>query len=251
MITFNQLTTLTKKFKTNEATILREYFQLVFLNTLYSFAQSHRIVFKGGTAIHLILGAPRFSEDLDFTVDFEPADFDRFISPVFTALETEGFSSKLRPTPAGKRYSLTNPLPDSRYTTYINLDFSFREKAFQPQNSIIKTDLPVLFTSQVTHMSRDEIYAEKIRAILNRQKGRDLYDLWYLCSQKAKLDLPVVQAKLDYYGQKYDKNAVLKKISLFDQREFVQDLRPFIAISERDRLDSLFAYIKDYLEENL
>ena len=49
MITQGQLTALTKTFKTNEATILREYLQLIFLNALYSFPNSQNIVFKGGT----------------------------------------------------------------------------------------------------------------------------------------------------------------------------------------------------------
>ena len=197
MIALDQLTILTKTFKTNEATILREYLQLIFLNALYSLPDSQKIVFKGGTAIHLIFMAPRFSEDLDFTVDMNPENFEILIQKVFALLKIEGFSFKLRPTLAGKRYLLSHTLPNSKLKTFINLDFSFREKVFHPQNAIIKTSLPVLFSSLVTHMSKDEIYAEKIRALLNRQKGRDLYDLWYLCTQHAKLDLAMVQSKLD------------------------------------------------------
>lgn len=247
MIITDQLTQLTKIFKTNEATILREYLQLVFLNALYGFPKSQEVIFKGGTAIHLLFMAPRFSEDLDFTVSMELSDFEPFINRVFTSLKPEGFFFKLRHTLAGKRYLLSYSLPHSKLTTYVNLDFSFREKAWQPQNSAIKTNLPVLFTSLVCHMSKDEIYAEKIRAVLNRQRGRDLYDLWYLHTQNAKPDPDMIQAKLDYYRQKYDKKEVLKKIGSFDQKEFVQDLRPFVTTGEREKLSRLFVYIKNYL----
>ena len=251
MITLEQLTTLTKTFKTNEATILREYLQLIFLNALYGFPNSQKIVFKGGTAIHLIFMAPRFSEDLDFTVDMGTQEFETLIKRVFNQLKIEGFIFKPRSTPVGKRFLISHTLPNSRLKTFINLDFSFREKVFQSQNSIIKTDLPVLFSSLVTHMSKDEIYAEKIRALLNRQKGRDLYDLWYLCTQHAKLDLTMIQAKLDYYQMKYNKNEILKRVNLFDQKEFVRDLRPFVTIGERSKLDNLFIYIKDFLVQNI
>lgn len=251
MITKNQLTLLAGKFKTNESTVLREYLQLIFLNTLYSFPNSQNIVFKGGTAIHLIFGAPRFSEDLDFTVQMDLVNFEKFIFRIFSSLEPEGFRFKPRKTIAGKRYLLSNSIPGSTQKLFANLDFSFREKVFEIQNSSIITPLPVVFTSRVCHMSQGEIYAEKIRAILNREKGRDLYDLWYLSTRGAKLDLPMLQSKLDYYNQTYSKAELLKKVSLFDKNQFILDLRPFVILGERGKLGSLFDYIQTYLRENL
>jgi len=58
------------------------------------------------------------------------------------------------------------------YETFVNLDFSFREKIIFPQKSIIKTDYPILFTSYVYHLSKDEIFAEKIRALLTKRQGK-------------------------------------------------------------------------------
>ena len=52
--------------------IVREYFQHVFLSELYKLPESEKILFKGGTALRIINGSPRFSEDLDFSV-FLPA----------------------------------------------------------------------------------------------------------------------------------------------------------------------------------
>lgn len=251
MITKGQLTLLTGKFKTNESTVLREYLQLIFLNTLYSFPDSHNIIFKGGTAIHLIFGASRFSEDLDFAVQMDLVNFEKFIFRVFSSLEPEGFKFKPRKTIAGKRYLMSNNIPGSKQQLFINLDFSFREKVFEIQNSSITTPLPIVFTSRVCHMSQSEIYAEKIRAILNRQKGRDLYDLWYLCAKGTKIDLVMLQSKLDYYKQTYSKNNVLKKVSAFDKNQFIFDLRPFVTLGERDKMGNLFDYIQIYLKEKL
>lgn len=251
MMAQNQLALLARKFKTNEFTVLREYLQLLFLNALYSYPGSQHIAFKGGTAIHLIFGAPRFSEDLDFTVQVGFLDFEKLMSKVFASLDPEGFTFKPRKTIAGKRYMLSNTIPGSKQHVFISLDFSFREKVFDMQNSSITTLFPIVFTARVSHMSLTEMYTEKVRAILHRQKGRDLYDLWYLCAKGAKLDTELLQHKLDYYKLSYSKDDVLKKVSGFDRNKFIFDLRPFVTLSERDTMGKLYDYIQMYLKENL
>jgi len=47
--------------------IVREYFQHVFLGELYKLSNAEKLLFKGGTALRIVYGSPRFSEDLDFT----------------------------------------------------------------------------------------------------------------------------------------------------------------------------------------
>ena len=47
--------------------IFREYVQELFLRNFYSQSGSKDFLFKGGTALKLVFGSPRFSEDLDFT----------------------------------------------------------------------------------------------------------------------------------------------------------------------------------------
>ena len=75
MLSSAELSALAKKYKINESVILREYLQLLALQKIYSFALSAKSFFKGGTCLHLIYGAPRFSEDLDFTVNQPEAEF--------------------------------------------------------------------------------------------------------------------------------------------------------------------------------
>src|SRR3989344_9199348 len=48
--------------------IVREYFQHVFLAELYKLPDAEKLLFKGGTALRIIYGSPRFSEDLDFSL---------------------------------------------------------------------------------------------------------------------------------------------------------------------------------------
>jgi len=168
-------------------------------------------------------------------------------------LQKEGLLEfKEKKSLAGKRFLLT-ALPDVLpYKTFVNLDFSFREKVFTPQKSILETDYPILFTSYVHHLSQDEIFAEKIRALLTRSKGRDLYDLWFLLSQGAELDKKLVKEKLKYYGLQYiKKQEILSKIEDFSKKDFILDVRPFVTMDERNKLGKFFDYIKDYLKTKL
>ena len=48
--------------------IVREYFQNVFLAKLYTLSEAEKMLFKGGTALRILYGSPRFSEDLDFSL---------------------------------------------------------------------------------------------------------------------------------------------------------------------------------------
>ena len=52
-----------RHFKRN---ILREYLQYKMLGIIYNGKFGLKLVFMGGTAIHIVHGAGRFSEDFDF-----------------------------------------------------------------------------------------------------------------------------------------------------------------------------------------
>ena len=253
MITKNQASLIANKSRISEAVIFREYLQILFLSKLYSFSGSENIFFKGGTALHLIYKAPRFSEDLDFTVELKEKDFLNFILKVFDTLsKEEELSFKERKTIAGKRFLMTASPSAVTYKIFINLDFSFRERVLDPQKSIIDTNYPVLFNSYVYHFSKEEIFAEKIRAVLTRNKGRDIYDLWFLVSQGVQIKEGLIKKKFKYYDLENIKNEdIIKKIEQFHEKVFVQDLRPFVPINEREKLSTFFVYLQDYLKEKL
>src|SRR3989344_1819427 len=250
MMTKDQIVLLSRKHKINESVIYREYLQLFFLNVLYSFNQSKKVFFKGGTAIHLIYKAPRFSEDLDFTVELQEDIFLSLLKDIFQRMSSqEHVDFKKRKTIAGKRFLLTAYPSVLPYKTFINLDFSFREKVLQPQKSIIQTDYPVIFTSYLYHLSKEEIFAEKIRALLTRRKCRDIYDLWYLSTRGVVINSDLVQAKAKYYKlENITKEKIVERISQFSEKDFILDLTPFIPLHERTRLPHFFAYIKNYLK---
>lgn len=252
MITLAQLKPFAKKYNTSDSTVFREYLQFLFLSQLYMYSKTQQIIFKGGTAIHLIFQAPRFSEDLDFTVVMPETEFLDVLTKTFSTLKNEGqINFKERKTLTGKRFLLSASLPDSTLKSFINLDFSFREKVFEIENYFLKPDYPVIFKSEVSHMSKNEIISEKIRAIMHRQKGRDIYDLWYLLANNAKIDLKLVSEKFKYHNEIYNSEALIKRVELFPRTEFIKDLLSFVTFRERDKLDDLFTYIIAFLKKAL
>jgi len=251
LITSEQVRALAAQNHINETVIFREYLQLAFLQKLYQKKPSQQIYFKGGTAIHLIFGAPRFSEDLDFTVGLSAREFEVFMEGIFRRMEAEeSVTWKEKKSLAGKQYLLTAPPGILPYSATVALDFSFREKVLSPAHSIIQSAYPILFTSFVHHLSQEEILAEKIRAIMTRRKGRDLYDLWFLLSKGVSVQSDLIRKKLDYYKlTDVTDDDILKRIASFPQKDFVLDLRPFVPQNERERLSEFFGYLQTQVKQ--
>jgi len=153
-----------------------------------------------------------------------------------------------RKTITGKRYLLTANPEILKINTFINLDFSFREKVTLIEKNPLITEYPMRVTAPIYYMGMDEIVAEKIRAILTREKGRDLYDLWFLLLNGGVINKDLVKEKLEYYG---DKNLSIdklpQKINDFSVKMYCDDLRPFVTYKKRELLERDFEDIKEFL----
>lgn len=252
MITQEQVKAFAKQHKIHESVIFREYLQIIFLQKLYQKTPSQNIFFKGGTAIHLIYNAPRFSEDLDFSVELSMDEFESYIFSVFKRMEDEeGITWKERKSVTGRQFLISdeNVLPNK---TQVVLDFSFREKILTSERTVLKTFYPMVFNSFVYHLSREEILAEKIRAIMTRRKGRDLYDLWYLLSIGVEIRHDILIKKMAYYEISKISNAdILKRVASFPQKDFVVDVRPFVPTNERERLPKFFEIVQTVIQQKL
>lgn len=250
MISNSQLKFLVKKYKINESVIVREFVQLLFLKELYAKSFSKNIYFKGGTAIRLIYGGQRFSEDLDFTVELDEKVFLKKIWQLFKTLSNQHpFSFKQRETLSGKIFLLTAQSTNIKSKVFVKLDFSFREKVLDPVAQVLKTDYPIILQNFISCLSKNEILAEKIRAVFQRIKHKDLYDLWVLQELGARVDLNLIESKLKFYGEVFTKDKLLERLSIFSKDEFVKDLRPFVPINQRAKLADLFDYVIVYLKK--
>ncbi len=222
-------------------TILREYVQITFLNSLYFYPKAKNLVFKGGTALRFFANSPRFSEDLDFTSSLSHNDIVTITDEAIKDLKSEFNDIEIKNMKSisglSRKIYIDNDISSQKLT--IKLDFSEREKVINSKIGIIRTNLPIISTTPVTFLDLNEILAEKIRAITTRNKGRDLFDLWFLLQNNHKLDLKLIQTKLDYYNEKFDRDNLIKTIKDWDEKQLSNDLNKFLPIKDRKIIPEL------------
>jgi len=167
--------------------VVRESWELILLKGLYDSPYGRDLIFKGGTALRLAYGSPRFSEDLDFSLIH-----DRLQS------KFRGWVGKIiAPFP---ELALTD-LEEKHYTylaeikvTQGYLPFPFRVKIEISRRGIkdYRRKLQLLSSpvSTVQVLGQvgvlEQIYQDKISCLKDRAKPKDLFDLWYI-SQRLKV----------------------------------------------------------------
>lgn len=233
----------------DQFTILREWLQVSFLEEFYRQEGLTKTYFKGGTAIRLLLESDRFSEDLDFTTELSPELIEANLALTTFKLKSEfpDLVAKKLETVQGYSAKLFLPTEFTSQPLTIKLDFSLREPVIEPQTSPIETFLPLRTTVLVDHLSAKEILSEKIRAFLTRERGRDLFDLWFLLSKKIVIDPEMVSRKMAYYQKSFSLPTLKARVENFPERELDSDLRRFLPISQRKIIPQLKRLVSQHL----
>lgn len=177
------------------------------------------IIFKGGTYLWFFHGLGRFSEDLDFTANGPiKSDLPDYIS---RSLDIYGFENQLKLIKNDRlglsaRFMINGPLHTSdKDRCVIYLEISKREEIVLPKLKLTidlpQYDIPI---KRILGMDLEEVAAEKVRAILTRKKGRDIYDLYYLIQgKKVRFDEELTNKKLSYYDMVFDATEFLEKLN--------------------------------------
>ncbi len=184
-----------------EAVLERDYCLSWFLVGLSKTPLIDILAFKGGTAIKkCYIPDYRFSEDLDFTLR-EAVSFEKIQAYLALVFENVEKASGIKiQVSRYDRHSHENshtffiayegPLPGTAVKE-VKVDITIQEKIVFPiaSNPVLKTygeyeDLPD--DAIISIYSMNEIVSEKIVALLDpaRNEPRDLYDLWYLSTNK-------------------------------------------------------------------
>lgn len=250
MITKGQIGALAKDYQIDEFTVAREYLQLLFLSYLYQKKEAEKIYFKGGTAIRLLFGSPRFSEDLDFSTTHSKIQTVRLIKNIGQAMNRELPELKIILIYSGKnglRFRIKLLAADFKYPLTVRLDFTKIAKPKKIIVSPILSKFPIVIFPLVCHLPKEEILAEKICALATRSKGRDFFDLWYLLEKEISLTEKLVKEKFKGIGKTYNLKEILKKIKSYPQKKLVQDLTPFLPRSQR----KIIPLLKTRLQQKL
>lgn len=223
-----QLNISIKEFGIARDQILREEAEMEILAHLSQDKLGAKVVFYGGTALRLVYGSPRFSEDIDLLMIKKTslAEFRNFVAKVVAQNDTW----------------LTKDLKEKRQTMFalININdaklkhpFSIKIEVHKPTDriqletelSLVKSPLstaePLLLVPTLPSLQR-----LKEAALVDRKKSRDVFDLWYIAKSLRK-------------------NFVLpKKIPSYGQREFINELQVYLPKKYYPVIKQLYEQLK-------
>ncbi|MBI4068329.1 nucleotidyl transferase AbiEii/AbiGii toxin family protein [Candidatus Kaiserbacteria bacterium] len=171
--------------------VVREYFQHEFLSEFYRLPGAEHLFFKGGTALRIVYGSPRFSEDLDFSVFGVPTAAaaglveDLFLRAL-AVMQRSGIhvdlDAKSDATLGGYfgRAEFSAPSMSDFQPVGMEINVSTRNgRAILGEVDSIANDFVPTYT--LIHLSQSDLVEEKIfGALIKRKKPRDFYDLYFI-----------------------------------------------------------------------
>ncbi|MBD3204201.1 hypothetical protein GF327_07945 [Candidatus Woesearchaeota archaeon] len=194
------------------------------------------LVFKGGTALYKFYKLDRFSEDLDFSTK-KSVDIDSLLKNIIKGLIRFGIDSRIHGKKTTKDTVMATirtkgPLYTGRSITYSKIEIDINQKSsviMQPRIKKLVSIYPEIPTFNLLVMDVREIFAEKIRAVMTRDKARDVYDIWFLQKNIKDLDKESINKKLKYYDKKFDFKKFTESIDN-KKANWKKDLKPLLRI---------------------
>lgn len=258
-----------------EETALKEIFQEIALASLGRTDFFKKAAFQGGTALRILYGLSRFSEDMDFTLQTpDPLfSFEKYLRAIQQDFLAYGITLEVKDRSKTDQAVKKAFLKDDSFGKVLNLHYQpppiIRKKiriklevdVNPPEGALFAIkylDFP--FASAVTAQDLPSLFAGKSHALLCREylKGRDWYDfLWYI-AQKAPINLQYLayacQQQGPWKGQELNvtrewfAQEMEKKIVSIDWTSAQQDVAPFLKGRE---LESLELWRSDFFLDRL
>ena len=244
------------------AQALREILQEIALFGLWRAKFFDKAAFYGGTALRILYGLDRFSEDLDFSLLQPSSDFrlERYSNSLEKELAAFGFTV---------RVELKNKaVPSAVQSAFLKADTANELLVIEPGEEIVRqipagkvirikievdTNPPPGFVTEnkylllpvpfsVRSYVLPDLFAGKMHALLYRRwktrvKGRDWYDLVWYCSHHPTLHLAHLEQRMRQSGdwtnpepldQDTFRQILTTKINTLDVNQARQEVAPFV-----------------------
>ena len=218
--------------------ILREYLQVLILKELYKTTLGKKLYFTGGTYLRLVHNLKRFSEDLDFNTNtLTKREFEGLNNKIVKELERIGIESKVTYTHWQNIYVAELSFPK------IEKNYSVVSKYSKKRGIVIKLEANKLksrienktevisgFAQTYPCVCTDKgiLFADKIDALIKKNRGRHIYDIIFMISNKYSIDEKYL---LNLGIKKEPFKAILDRIKAFSKSELkkqAETLRPFL-----------------------
>jgi hypothetical protein len=241
---------------------LREVMQEIALLGLWRSKFFEKAAFYGGTALRVLFGLDRFSEDLDFSLLKKNEDFDlaEYGDALKRELDSFGFDVEIenRIKPAGTAIQSAFLKANTR-SQMITVEFERGIIQQVPRNQVLKikleidTDPPSGFSTETRYLLRPvpfavrtfslpDLFAGKMHAVLCREwksrvKGRDWCDLVWFAAYHPELHLSHLEQRMRQTGHWEGATALTatefrllltRRIDLVNIDQIRREVEPFV-----------------------
>ena len=221
---------------------------------------SEALAFRGGTALHKLYLAPqvRYSEDIDL-VQVEPGP----IKPIVEKLDVvlawlPGKTFDLRRFGFRMRFRYDSELPPSvpmrlkvEVNTYEHFtELGFVKKPFTVENAWFSG------SCEIKTYALEELLGTKLRALYQRKKGRDLFDMDYAMKQ-VEVNIDAVLRCWRRYMTYGGKTAPTAKEFLANMEEklalpeYCDDVRLMLRPGTEFSVDATYSFVRDSFIDRL
>lgn len=243
--------------------ILREYLQYKILQAIFNSPLAGKLSFIGGTALKIVHGNTRFSQDLDFdNFDLEREDFDRLSLIVKKSLELEGYQVETRNVYPAERDPASQDKKAFRcYVRFPKLLFEYGLSPIEEEKILVQFDSfghgfkyrpeRVILNkfdifSEIFVTPADILLSQKIYAAMTRKrtKGRDFFDIVFLLG-KTKPNYKYLKVKMDIADAKTLKKRLAGFCRGLDFTALAKEVQPFLfSANDSQRISAFPEFIR-------
>ena len=219
---------------------------------------SETLVFRGGTALNKLFLKPpsRYSEDIDF-VQKHAGAIGQTIDAIKNSLKPWLGNPKWKITHRSAKliykYEAINKIP-AKLKIEINTTEHLQVLPLRSEKFIVDSDWWSGSAKIITY-EIDELMATKLRALYQRRKGRDLFDLWYVTKNNLiNLDqvFKIFVKYCDNDGSCFTKDEFIKNLELKRYHQgFQSDMNALLPTGLKWNFDEAYQFVLDNIIRKL
>lgn len=263
MFSAEYLNSLASKTGFQTASLQKEMWLIVVLREIQRHPLlSQAFVLRGGTAINLFwYDLPRLSVDIDLNYVGNPdkaaMQQDRMILEKQLSRLLESLRISIERIPgehAGGKWRLrASSAFGGNFTLEIDLNYIMRIPVWGINSRLSKSPDEDYITDFRT-VGREELFAGKIKALMDRSAARDLYDTFRLASDASQIDLSKLKKNVILFGITCDKDwrqVDRSTIDGIDDEMVERELSPLLRSGEKPDLVQMKRSVNTFLDSLL
>ncbi len=200
--------------------IWKDYFQDLLLYLLYK--KMPNMIFGGGTCIWKVFKGNRFSEDIDAYAVKMPVDLSNYLKKELALLGVNCniLKSKRTSNMLFLRLGLSFPVHPREIPLSIEILASSKPKT--TEKVTLYSPYPDIPPVEMFVPSKEDMLANKVSAVYQRNRPRDVYDIALLLKLGATVDTKLIKKKIP----KFNLNTFKKKLQ--EKQKAWKSLEPLV-----------------------